>query len=145
MKLSLISAVGVTGQLYFQVLDENLDGGRVIEFLRYLLKEVPGRLMVLRDNGTIHRRKDVKGFLYEVLRQPETHRFPAYAPELNPDGMVWNALKCQRLANRCPKTAEEIREEVERGVSWLQAHPEVVAACIQNAAIPLSGWSGSTG
>jgi transposase len=139
MKLSLISAVGARGELYFEVHEENIDGGRVIEFLTYLLKEVPGRIMLLWDNGTIHRREDVKAFLYEQRRRLETHRFPAYAPELNPDEMVWNALKYQRLANWCPKTTEEIREGVEREMAWLQAHPEVVAACIQNAAIPLPG------
>lgn len=137
MKLSLISAVGVKGELYFEIYMESIDGGRVMEFLEHLLREVPGRIMLLWDNGTIHRRKDVKQFLWEHRKRLETRRFPAYAPELNPDEMVWNALKYQRLANWCPRTEEEIREGVERELGWLQAHPEFVASCIQNAAIPL--------
>ncbi len=137
MKLSLISAVGVKGKLYFQVQLENFDGGGVIEFLRYLLRHVRGEILLLWDNGTIHRRKDVKGFLWEKRKRLETRRFPSYAPELNPDEMVWNALKYQRLANWYPRTKEEILEGVEREMRWLQDHPGVVAACIQNAAIPL--------
>jgi transposase len=137
MKLSLISAVGLKGDLYFQIHEENIDGGRVIQFLQHLLEQVPGRILLLWDNGTIHRRKDVKAFLWGMSWRLETRRFPAYAPELNPDEMVWNALKYQRLANWCPKTEEEIREGVERELNWLRAHPEFVTACIQNAAIPL--------
>ena len=137
MKLSLISAVGVKGELYFEIHEENIDGGRVIEFLQYLLKEVSGRIMLLWDNGTIHRRKDVKQFLWDQRKRLETRRFPAYAPELNPDEMIWSALKYQRLANWSPHTEEEIREGVERELSWLQAHPDFVASCIQHAAIPL--------
>ena len=139
MKLSLIFAVGVKGQLYFQISEtnKNFDGGRVIEFLRCLLKEVRGRIMLLWDNGTIHRRKDVKAFLWEVRKRLKTCRFPAYAPELHPDEMVWNALKYQRLPNLCPKSAREIRETVERELRWLQRHSDIVESCIQHAAIPL--------
>lgn len=137
MKLSLISAVGVKGELYFRIHEENIDGGRIIEFLEHLLKEVSGRIMLLWDNGTIHRRQDVKQFLWEHRKRLETRRFPAYAPELNPDEMVWNALKYQRLANWCPRTKEEIRKGVERELGWLQAHPDFVASCIQHASIPL--------
>ena len=142
MKLSRISAVGVKGELYFRIHVENLDGGRVIEFVQYLLREVPGRITRLWDNGTIHRRKDGKQFLWEHRKRLETRRFPACAPERNPDEMVWSALKYQRLANGCPHTEEEIREEVERELGWLQAHPDFVVSCIQHAAIPIPGWEG---
>jgi transposase len=141
MKLSLISAVGVKGQLYFEVseMNENFDGGGVIEFLRYLLKEVRGRILLLWDNGTIHRRRDVKEFLWEARKRLKTRRFPAYAPELNPDELVWSALKYQRLSNFCPRTEEEIREGVERELRWLQAHSDFVAGCIRHVDIPLPG------
>ena len=49
--------------------------------------------MVVWDNGTIHRRKDVKAYLWENRRRLETRRFPPYAPELNPDEQVWTVLK----------------------------------------------------
>ena len=141
MKLSLISAVGVTGQLYFEVskMNENFDGGGVMDFLRHLLKEVHGKIILLWDNGTIHRRKDVKAFPWEARKRLKTRRFPAYAPELNPDELVWSALNYQRLPNFCPKTEEEIREGVERELRWLQAHPDFVAGGIQHADIPLPG------
>lgn len=139
MKLSLISAVGLHGQPYFRIspLNQNFDGGRVIEFLRYLLKEVKGKIILLWDNGTIHRRKDVKAFLWEAPERLKTRRFPAYAPELNPDGMVWSALKYQRLPNFCPKTEAEIQDGVERELRWLPRNSEFVASCIQHAGIPL--------
>ena len=125
MKLSLISAVGLTGQLYFRISpwNQNFNGGGVLEFLRSLLREVRGRVLLLGENGTLHRWKDVKAFLWEVRRMFTTRRFPAYAPELNPDEMVWSALKDQRLPNFCPKTDDEIREGVERELRWLPRTP----------------------
>ena len=138
-KLSLISAVGTKGQLYFRIGqgNENFDGSGVIEFLRYLLKEVRGKILQLWDKGSIPRRKDAKAFLWEVRRRVTTRRFPADAPELNPDEMVWSARKDQRLPSFCPKTGGEIREGVERELRWLQTHTHFVAACIQHTEIPL--------
>ena len=73
-KLSLISAVGVKGQLFLRIrpLNQNFDGDGVQEFLRYLRKEVRGKILLLWDNGTIHRRKDVRAFLGEVRQRLKT-------------------------------------------------------------------------
>ena len=116
VKLSLISPVGTKGQFYFRIgkVNENFDGSGVVEFLRYLLKEVRGEILLLWDSGTIHRRKDVQSFLWKVRKRVKTRRVPTYAPERNPDEMVWSALKDQRLPNFCPKTEEEMREGIER-------------------------------
>lgn len=80
----------------------------------------------------------MKEFLWEVRRRLKARRFPAYAPELNPDEMIWSALKDQQLPNFCPKTEEEIREGVERKLGWLLRHPDFVAGCIRHAKIPLN-------
>ncbi|MHB1435215.1 MAG: transposase [Thermoplasmata archaeon] len=50
--------------------------GRVLWFLEQLLEEVSGRLMVIWDNGRIHRSVEVKTFLWEHRKRLETRRFP---------------------------------------------------------------------
>lgn len=137
MKLNLISAVTPEGALYYEVDTENIDGTRVIWFLEKLLEEVRGRLMVVWDNGRIHRSVEVKTFLWLNRKRLETRRFPAYAPELDPDEMVWSTLKYQPLANFCPKTAEEIRAAVDREMRWMQRHPELVGSFIRHSELPL--------
>ncbi|MHB1435724.1 MAG: IS630 family transposase, partial [Thermoplasmata archaeon] len=137
LKLNLISAVSPDGALFFDIHEESIDGTRVLWFLEQLLEEVEGRLMVIWDNGRIHRSVEVKTFLWEHRKRLETRRFPPYAPELDPDEQVWTVLKHQRLANWCPKTGEEIRAGVERELRWMQAHPELVASFIRHSELPL--------
>ena len=93
MKLSRIFAVGVRGKLYFRIQAENLDGGRVIEVVQYLLREVLGRVTLLWDYGTIHRQKCVKQLFCDHRKRLETRRFHAYALEMNLNEMVGSALK----------------------------------------------------
>ena len=137
MKLNLISAVTPEGVLYYEVDAESIDGTRVIWFLEKLLEEIPGRLMVVWDNGGIHRSMLVKTFLWLNRKRLETRRFPAYAPELDPDEMVWTTLKAQRLANYCPKTSEELWDAAKREMNWMQRHPDLVASFIRHSDLPL--------
>jgi hypothetical protein len=41
---------------------------------------------------------------------------PAYAPELNPDGQVWNHSKHSQLANFIPDNVEHLAEAVEESL-----------------------------
>ena len=137
LKLNLISAVTPDGALYYEVDRENIGETRVTWFLEKLLEEIPGRLMVVWDNGGIHRSVLVKTFLWLNRKRLETRRFPAYAPELDPDEMVWTTLKTQRLANYCPKTSEELWAATKREMNWMQRHPERVASFIRHSDLPL--------
>ncbi len=137
LKLNPISAVSPDGALFFDIHEESIDGTRVLGFLEKLLKEEPGRLIVVCDNGTIHRRKDVKVFLGQSRRRLETQQFPPYAPELDPDEQVGTVLKDLRLTNWCPKRKEETRAGTEPELRWMQAHPELVASFIRHSELPL--------
>ena len=67
---------------------DNIAGVEVVAFLRQLLRQIRGPIELVWDGGTIHRRRMAGDFLQRHPRI-QTHRFPAYAPEINPDEYVW--------------------------------------------------------
>src|SRR5215470_18436799 len=69
---------------------------------------------VIWDGGTIHRSQDVKQFL-AAGGAPQIHleRFPAYAPELNPDECVWHHLKDVELRNLCCNDLVHLNQELD--------------------------------
>lgn len=100
--MSVISALTVGPRrhrfgLYFDLHVRNITGTEVIMFLRQLLRHLRGEVLLLWDGGQIHRRRDVRAFL-QGRRRVEVHRFPSYAPELNPDEFVWTQSK-RELSN----------------------------------------------
>jgi hypothetical protein len=100
-RISTISSLTVSPArtrlgLYVQFHPTNITGVEVIGFLRYLLRHVRGPVVPLWDGGPIHRRAIVRDFVREQTRL-HVHRFPAYAPELNPDEFVWVRLRLFRL------------------------------------------------
>src|SRR6058998_3095814 len=68
---------------------------------------------------------------------PRLHveRFPAYAPELNPDELVWNYLKGQ-LANGSPDTVTELLDEMTRVTRRLRRAPALLRAFIVGSELP---------
>lgn len=125
-KVSAIAAVTPGGKLYFQLRLGSYDGAGVIEFLKQLLRQIRRKVLLIWDNGRIHRSKDVKAFLYQNRRRIEAHRLPAYAPELNPVEPFNSQLKFHDLRNYCPDTTAEMIAMVRRKVRRIKARPAFV-------------------
>lgn len=103
-KISVIAALtvapdGIWASLYFRLHpDINIGNHQVTAFLRQLLRQIPGPLVVIWDRFGPHRCGRTKKFLAASPRIHAYH-FPPYAPELNPVEGVWGYLKTNPLAN----------------------------------------------
>jgi putative transposase len=115
---------------------DNIGQEEVCLFLRELLRQLPGPLIVLLDNSSTH-----KGRPIEQLRQRHCRLrieyFPSYAPELNPDEGVWAQAK-RELANSCPHDVEELVDGIERSINGIALSPEKLRGCILQSELPSS-------
>jgi transposase len=117
--LSAIGAISPEGKLYFRSQDRALDSADVVAFLEHLLREVPGRVVIIWDGAPIHRSHTIREFLANGAAQRlHLERLPAYAPELNPGEGLWQQLKGVELRNLCcfniPHLTHEVRDAVKR-------------------------------
>ena len=138
-KASLISALSVSPRrhrvaLYYQLHRVNIRRPEVCAFVRHLLRHLPGHVIVLWDNGQIH-----KGEAVRLLRaqHPRLHLeyFPGYAPELNPDEGVWNQTK-GALANGRPDNVDELAAHILRELANLRRSPASLRACFHESDLP---------
>ena len=138
-RLSAISGIAVSPRrfrctLYCQLYEDNIQGEEVATFLRSLLRQIPGHLVVLLDNGGIHRGEPVQELLGRTSRL-HLEPFPPYAPELNPDEGVWNHLKAH-LANGRPDTSAELMDVLAEEVCRLAASQSLLRGCIAQSDLP---------
>ncbi len=85
-RLSAISAVSMTGELYLAAQGHSYKGADIISFLEQLLEEIEGSLLVIWDGAPVHRSRAVKEWLARgAARRIQLEQLPGYAPELNPD------------------------------------------------------------
>jgi len=120
--------------LYVRLQTHSFDGLDVRRFLRQLLRHLRGPLVLLWDQGPIHRRQAVQEFLRQHPRvQPE--HFPAYAPELNPAEYVW----CQsdnRLANSAPRDVAHLSRQLRAALQRTRVSQQLLWSCIYASDLP---------
>ena len=93
--LSAMSGITLEGKLYMLEQDRSFKGEDVVRFLKHLMHQIPGKLLIVWDGSPIHRSRAVKEFLASgASLRVRVEQLPGYAPDLNPDEGVWKHLKC---------------------------------------------------
>jgi transposase len=134
--LSAISALSPEGKLSFLSQDHALNSEDVVAFLEHLLREVPGRIVIIWDGAPIHRSQVIKEFLaHSAAQRVHVERLPAYAPELNPGEGLWAQLKGVELRNLCCVNLPHLRRELRDAVKRVRRKPRILTGCFQGAGL----------
>jgi transposase len=128
--VSVIGGVTADGRLFTHLQDQAFTGATVVAFLRQLLRQIRGKLLVVWDGASIHHNQDITAFLARgAARRRHLERLPSYAPELNPAEGVRNLLKRGQLKNRCCMTLDEVRWELGLAIRRLPRRRPLIRAC----------------
>lgn len=141
-RISAISCLTVSPKLqrlnlHFRLLPYNVNAEEVVNFLRDLKKSV-GPLTVIWDRGQVHRKSLlVRAFL---AKHPDivAEDLPAYAPDLNPDELVWSWSKYGRLANLAAHNTDQLAEAVIDELLYLKDNKHLLASFIEKTELPLA-------
>jgi len=133
-----MSGITPSGQLATLTRTRALTGRESVAFLRHLCWYFGCKLLVMWDGGSIHRANEVKNFLADGWSE-EIHleRFPAYAPELNPDEGVWQHLKHVELRNLCCADFDQLSHELHLAVRRLRRRPDLIRSFFAGAGLDL--------
>jgi transposase len=132
--LSVIGAVTLDGEIFSWIYEHSIKGPDVVRFLKHLLVQLPGRILVVWDNLKAHMSQPVKDFLAQGgTKRLTLQALPAYAPELNPQEGVWRYLKYVELKNVICHNLSELRLEVRRAIERLRDKLEVIFGCIRQS------------
>ena len=89
----------------------NFTAVHVADFLRGLLQHLRGHVILLWDQGSIHRGAAIAA-VQQAYPRLQIEEFPAYAPELNPVEQLWNDFK-GHTANSLPRDRRDIRRSLQ--------------------------------
>jgi transposase len=99
--------------LYWHTLANGyFDSWAMAAFLEAMLKDLPGRFVVVWDGGPMHKGGPIRDLTGHFGDRLDLERLPPYAPMLNPIEPLWSWLKWGRLSNFAPRDAAEIETRV---------------------------------
>lgn len=141
-RVSAISAITVSPKrkrlnLYCLLLpdNENVHAEDIVTFLRMLKRHIPRPLTILWDRHNIHDRSSVVQRYLDRHSEIKTEKFPAYAPELNPDEQIWNHTKYKGLANFVPKDTKELKEQIAIHLRKLRSRKDLLASFVRHSGL----------
>ncbi len=111
--ISAMSALSPKGRLVFRLHDRRITSVEVIDFLKQLLRQHPGRhIVVVMDQAKPHTSKMTKAFI-ESRARLHVYYLPPYSPDWNPDEKVWNHLKNHELKAHRATNKQELYDLAE--------------------------------
>jgi putative transposase len=143
-RLSLLGALTVSPRarrlgLHLRTERGVVDGLVVRAFLKRLLRQHRGPILLVWDSAPIHTRRAVREFAASHPRL-EVIVFPKYAPELNPVEYVWAQIK-HALAGTAPLDLAELRKLLVAATRRVRSAQWRLRACLKVA--PLN-WRGTS-
>lgn len=111
--ISAASAVSAKGAFWFATYQGGLTGELFVELLQKLMyrRKKPVRLVV--DGLPAHKKAIVKDYIASTAGKLTLHFLPGYAPDLNPDELVWSHAKRTGVARSPLKVGEKLQCRVD--------------------------------
>ena len=111
--LSLISAISSKGLMRFMIKERGgVNADVFIEFLKRLMIGAARAIFLIVDNGPAHRAKKTKAFVETLGGKLKLFFLPPYAPDRNPDELVWKHLKADTVGRMATTSKANFKNSV---------------------------------
>lgn len=124
--ISAASAVNAKGAFWFATYEGGLNAELFVELLTKMMKYRKKPIHLVLDSLPAHKTALVKKYVTSTEGRLTLHFLPGYAPELNPDELVWSHVKRTGTARRPLQKGEKLRDKIEEQLAALQKLPLLV-------------------
>jgi len=121
--ISAASAISAKGAFWFATYAGGLTGELFMTLLRRMMRGRRRPLHLILDGLPAHKTKAVTQYIARLNGTLTLHYLPGYAPDLNPDELVWSYAKRTGPARRPLQKGEKLDERVTRQLTEIGRRP----------------------
>jgi transposase len=134
--ISLISAITSKGHMRFMIKEKGgVNADVFIEFLKRLVVGQARPIFLIVDRGPAHRAKKTLEFVKTLNGKLRLFFLPPYAPETNPDELVWKHLKADTVGRMVTTGRADFKSKVISAMRSLQKNSKKIAAFFQKPSL----------
>jgi transposase len=124
--ISAASAVTAQGAFWYCTYQGGLNADLFVGLLRRLMRHRSKPVHLVVDGLPAHKTKLVKDYVASTGGRLTLHLLPGYAPELNPDELVWSHVKRTGVARTPLRKGEKLRDKIEAQLAAIKKAPRLV-------------------
>lgn len=133
--ISAASAVNSKGAFWFQTYAGALTGELFVELLNKLMYRRKRAVHLVVDGLPAHKKAVVRQYVASKLGRLTLHFLPGYAPELNPDELVWSHAKRTGVARRPLRRGEKLDQRVNEQLRKIGNRPSLVRSFFDHPSV----------
>lgn len=137
--VSAASAVTAQGAFWFCMYEGALNGELFVELLKKMMHRRRKPVHLVLDSLPAHKRAIVGEYVASTEGRLTLHFLPGYAPDLNPDELVWSHVKRTGAARRPLQKGEKLRAKIEDQLLRIQKLPSLIRSFFKAPSVAYIG------
>jgi transposase len=133
--ISAASAVNAKGGFWFATYQGALNAELFIELLKQMMKGRRKPVHLVVDGLAAHKKRNVLEYIASTEGKLQMHVLPGYAPDLNPDELVWSHVKRTGVARDPLRAGEKLALRIEQQLHDVQKNPKLVKSFFQTPTV----------
>ena len=115
-----------TGRLLYQGIEGRFDSDSYQTFLKYLLAQFTGPVVLIQDGAKYHTSKSTREFIDANKKRLIVYQLPSYSPDYNPIEYLWKKVKTKATPNRYFAEFVQLIQSVEKAMSVLASQTDEI-------------------
>ena len=133
--ISAASAVNATGAFWFATYPGALTGEGFVGLLKKLMHRRRKPLHLVLDGLPAHKKACVRAHVNTTHGRLTLHVLPGYAPDLNPDELVWSYAKRTGTARRPLRKGEHLAPRITAQLADIGKNPALVRSFFKHPSV----------
>lgn len=133
--MSAASAINSKGAFWFATYEGGLSGELLVALLKRLMFNRKRPVHLIVDGLPAHKKAVVKDYIAGTNGKLILHFLPGYAPDLNPDELVWSHVKRTGVARNPLRKGEKLGPKIHEQLARVQQNPELVRSFFRHPSV----------
>ena len=132
---SAASAVNAKGGFWFATYQGALNAELFIELLKKMMKGRTKPVHLVVDGLPAHKKANVRQYIESTNGKLSMHILPGYAPDLNPDELVWSHIKRTGVARNPLRAGEKLSIRIDEQLSATKRNRALVQSFFETPSV----------
>ena len=139
--ISAASALSAKGAFWFSTYHGALTGEMFVDLLKQLMHRRKKPVQLIVDGLPAHKKAIVKDYVASTAGKLTLHFLPGYAPDLNPDELVWSHAKRTGVARSPLRAGEKLQCRIDGQLKAIADDPSLVRSFFRHPSVSyISDW-----
>jgi transposase len=133
--INAISALSNKGAFWYHVYTGKFNADKCIECLKDFMKYKKQPVFIIMDGHPVHKSKKVQDYMESLDGKLHIFLLPPYAPDLNPDELVWNQMRHMGTSKKPLKQGESLKARAVADLEQIRKNKQLVKSFFQATSV----------